>query len=71
MVAVTYGVSRVRAAKASAKTVAKATSGKSFFARFVDALVESRLQQAQREIAKHIHLFPSNADESNTPFGGW
>jgi len=70
MVAVTYGVARVPA-KAAGKSAAQAASRKTWFARFMDALVESRMQQAQREIAKHIHLFPSNVDESNTPFGGW
>ncbi len=71
MVAVTYGVSRVRAAKASAKPVAKATSARAFSRGSWMRWSKSRLQQAQREIAKHAHLFPSTTDESNTPFGGW
>jgi len=31
---------------------------KSLFARIFDALVEARMQQAHREIARHIHLVP-------------
>jgi hypothetical protein len=88
MVAVTYGVSRVRAAKslakASAKAVARArkpASGRSVVARFFDALAESRLQQAHREIMRHAHLLPYTldergnrlikVDEKGMPFGRW
>lgn len=31
---------------------------KGFFARIFDVLVEARMQQAHREIARHIHLIP-------------
>ena len=91
MVAVTYGVSRVRAGKTSAKTskisktsakaADKAPPQQSFFARFFEALVESRLQQAHREIMRHAHLLPYSLDERGNrlvkvggrdmPFGGW
>ena len=90
MVAVTFGVSRARAvtktsAKTSARTSAKAADKappqQSFFARFFDALVESRLQHAHREIMRHAHLLPYSLDErgnrlvkvdgKNMPFGGW
>jgi len=84
MVAVTYGVSRVRAAKTLAKAAAKAkkpASGRSVFARLVDALVETRMQQAHREIMRHAHLLPYSLDErgnrlvkvggTDMPFGGW
>ena len=84
MVAVTYGVSRVRAARTLAKAAAKAkkpASGPNVFARFFDALVESRLQQAHREIMRHAHLLPYTVDErgnrlvnvggKDMPFGGW
>lgn len=96
MVAVTYGVSRVRAGKTSAKTFTKTstkaskTSAKAeeqarpqqnLLARFFDALVESRLQQAHREIVRHAHLLPYSLDErgnrlvkvggKDMPFGGW
>jgi hypothetical protein len=67
MVAVTYGVTR--AAKFARKAAAKATQQKGVFARFVDALVETRMQQAHREIVRHAHLMPRNAKDS--PFGGW
>ena len=46
MVAVTYGVTRVPAAKAAERVLA--TPRKSFFVRFMDALVESRLQAVHR-----------------------
>jgi len=69
MVAVTYGVTAVPAAKPAAKAVkaaerALAAPRKSFFARFMDALVESRLQAVHREIARHAHLLPRQFDES-------
>ncbi len=69
MVAVTYGVSRV-AAQTAGKSAAKAAERKSWFDVFMNALVESRMQQAHREIAKHSHLFPKS-DDRNAPFGGW
>lgn len=56
MVAVTYGVARGRAAD----TVAL---GKTWLARFMDALVESRMQQARREIRLHTGLLPYSLDE--------
>jgi hypothetical protein len=88
MVAVTYGVSRVRAgrtstktSKTSAKAADKAPPQQNFFARVFDALVESRLQQAHREIMRHSHLLPYSLDErgnrlvrlggKDMPFGGW
>ena len=84
MVAVTYGISRVRAAKTLAKAAARAkkpASGRSVFVRFFDALAESRLQQAHREIVRHAHLLPYSldergnrlikVDEKGMPFGGW
>jgi hypothetical protein len=56
MVAVTYGVARGRAAD----TVAP---GKTWVARFMDALIESRMQQARREIRLHTGLLPYSLDE--------
>jgi len=56
MAAVTYGV-----APSSANTKARsraATPRKNVFVRFLDALVESRLQQVHREITRHAHLLP-------------
>ena len=54
MVAVTYGVVRVPTAQ---------TPRKSWFARFMDALIEARLQQARREIRMHTGLLPYSLDE--------
>ncbi len=80
MVAVTYGVTRVPANKTAERTQA-AVPRKSFFARFMDALVESRLQHVQREIARHAHLLPRTFDKKGkrlvnpnideTSSGGW
>jgi hypothetical protein len=61
MVAVTYGVTRVPAARAIERV--QAAPRKSIFVRFMDALVESRLQAVHREIAKHAHLLPRAFDE--------
>ena len=62
MVAVTYGVTRVPAAEA-AEPRTGAASHKSLFTRFMEALMESRLDQARREIAKHAHLLSHARDE--------
>ena len=62
MVAVTYGLARVPANKASERAQAAAPR-KSLFARFMDALMESRLQQARREIARHAHMLPRVFDD--------
>lgn len=78
MVAVTYGVTRVPTAKAAERAKAAAPR-KSFFIRFMDALVASRMKQVHREIAKHAHLLPYTLDERGNrlinsvdklPFGG-
>ncbi|MEJ2436139.1 MAG: hypothetical protein P8Y53_24470 [Pseudolabrys sp.] len=90
MVAVTCGDARVaareavRAARAEAVRAARAEAGaprKSLLARVMDALIESRMQQANREIARHIHFLPSSLDErgnrlvrigkTEMPLGGW
>jgi hypothetical protein len=78
MVAVTYGNTRV--SKVSAKAAARATPRKSSFARFIDALVKARMQQAHREIMRHAHLLPYTLDQrgnrlvniggKDLPFGG-
>lgn len=62
MVAVTYGAPRVPAADAIERTQVTA-SDKSIFTRFMEALMESRLQQARREIARHAHLLSHARDE--------
>jgi hypothetical protein len=66
MVAVTYGVTRVPVAQ-GAKRAPAAVPHKGFFARFMDALVESRLQSVHREIARHAHLLPRRFDEQGRP----
>lgn len=83
MVAVTYDVARVPAAERAAKAArAKAAApGKTWFSRFMDALIESRMQQARREIRMHAELLPFSFDErgnrlvktgsGDMPFGGW
>lgn len=80
MVAVTYGVGRAPVGQATERVQAAAPR-KGIFARFIDALMESRLQQARREIARHAHLLPHVRDEHGNivskfnidemPFGGW
>ncbi len=80
MVAVTYGVARVPAKKAAGRAQGAAPR-KNVFARFMDALVESRLRQVHREIARHAHLLPYTLDERGNrlvktsrdemPLGGW
>jgi len=62
MVAVTYGVARLSANKSVARANT-AAARKSFFVRFMDALVESRLRQVHREIERHAHLFARAFDE--------
>jgi hypothetical protein len=88
MVAVTYGVARVPAGKAepkaepTSKRAQKVAPAKGWFARFLDAVMEARMQQARREIALHARLMlPYSLDERDNrlvkrgktvmPFGGW
>jgi hypothetical protein len=83
MVAVTYGVARVATAAPAAKAerAQAAAPRKSWFARFMDAMIEARMQQARREIRMHAHLLPYTLDErgnrliktnsGDMPFGGW
>jgi hypothetical protein len=82
MVAVTYGVARVPSAEPATKRkrAGQVAPRKSWFTRFMDALMETRMQQARREIARHRHLLPYSLDErgnrlvksgsENMPFGG-
>lgn len=55
MVAVTYGARSSANAKPRSRAAARR---KNVFVRFLDALVESRLQQVHREIIRHAHLLP-------------
>jgi hypothetical protein len=61
MVAVTYGVTRVPAAEATERPRV-AASHKNIFTRFIEAMMQSRLQQARREIARHAHLLSHARD---------
>ena len=58
MVAVTYGVAASRPRRQKPSRRAKA-----WLARFMDALIESRMQQARREIRLHTGLLPYSLDE--------
>jgi len=58
MVAVTYGTARVAAANTAA------APRKPLLTRLMDALIESRMQQARREIARHAHLLSSQGDKA-------
>jgi hypothetical protein len=87
MVAITYGVGRVGAADTAPKIAQKAaiadtaTPGKSWFARFYDAMIDARMKQARREIRMYAHLMPYSLDErgdrlvktqsGDMPLGGW
>jgi hypothetical protein len=64
MAAITYGVAPIRAPKV-AKRAKSAAPRKGVFARFIDALVESRLQSAHREIVKY-----APTQDRNITFGG-
>lgn len=79
MVAVTYDVARVPAAGAAAP--AKAAPGRRWSTRPMDALIEARMVQARREVARHLHFLPYSLGERGSrvvkagardmPFGGW
>ena len=83
MAAVTYGVARVPATEPAAKAGRAKTAApqKSWFARFMDALIAARMEQARREIRMHTGLLPYSLDErgnrlvktgsGDMPLGGW
>lgn len=62
MVAVTYGTARVAAGEGAPRM--------GFFARLVEAMAESRMQQTRRAIRMHTQLSPKPQAEE-LPFGGW
>ena len=66
MVAVTYGAARIATTKAAARAQA-ARPRRTLFTRFMDALVELRLKQVHREIARHAHLLSPMFDERGNP----
>jgi hypothetical protein len=76
MVAVTYGSARIAAREAVKASRAEAVAREPWHTRFLNALMESRLRQAEREIARHLDLANYAVDErghpqTDTPFGGW
>jgi hypothetical protein len=82
MVAVTYDTARLAARQAVKAARAEAAApGKRWYARVLDALIESRMQQARREIARHLEMLPYSLDErgnrlvkigkTEMPLGGW
>jgi hypothetical protein len=56
MVAITYGVARVPAPK-NAERARAASPHQNFIGRLFTAVMEARLRQAYREIAKRAYLF--------------
>ena len=68
MVAVTYGVARVVRAKPAAQAIRARSrrAAQRLFARFIDALIEARMQQAQREIRMHMHCCPTVSTSAAT-----
>jgi len=82
MVAATFDVARVPAGTAAPKAASiTAAPRKRWYVRVMEALIRARMQQARREVARHIHLLPYSLDERGNrlvksgprdmPFGGW
>jgi len=79
MAAVTYGV--VRVPDAARPDAAQAAPRKGLWTRFFDALMQSRMRQAEREIRLYTARLPYRFDEAgdrlvktrseDLPFGGW
>ena len=75
MVAVTYGRDVASPAAVAAPT------RKGFFARLMQAVMDARMQAAERQIRLHRHLLPAELElkgdkltrrnEEELPFGGW
>jgi hypothetical protein len=75
MVALTYGDSRVSTPESTAatkpKTAAAAAPRVTWFSRFLVAMKESRMRQAEREIRLYApQMLPLLRDNGNTPHGG-
>lgn len=81
MVALTYGDNSVADIGTASKEAAKtAAPRRAWYARFFDAMIEARVQQARREIRMYTQLMPYTVDDKgnrilktgmNTPVGGW
>ena len=59
MATVTYG-----SVTAATRTAVVAPQRRGFFSRFVDALVESRMRQAERELRRYRHLMPDELERA-------
>ena len=80
MDAIAYGVTAA-SPKAAKNRDEAARPRQTWFARVMDALTESRRQQAAREIRRYAHLLSYSLDErgnrlvkigkTEMPFGGW
>jgi hypothetical protein len=58
MTAISLGATPVTSATVPAKPPRKSP-----FERFLDALYESRMRQARREMSRHLHLVPADVLE--------
>ena len=67
MVALTYSEAPAVTAAKKAPAGEVLVARKGFFARLLDAMMEARMKQAQRE----IRLYGRRTGETETPFGGW
>jgi hypothetical protein len=77
MVAVTFGGARGATAAVDTKPAKKR---KGFFARVFDAVADSQMKRAERELAMYRHLLPRDfkydpmnwsGQDGQEPFGGW
>ena len=68
MVAVTYGVAGT--AVAGTKSTRKS---KGFFTIMLEAIAESQMKRAKRELARYRYLLPHDSElrSEDEPFGGW
>jgi hypothetical protein len=81
MVALTYGDTRVSGVETKIATNAETAPRPSWFARFLAAMMESRMRQAEREVRLYARLLPPAYDapdelpfqsvSKDTPRGGW
>ena len=82
MVSLTYGNAGVTSVETAADTAGRpetAAPRASWLARFFDAMMQARMQQAQREIRLYTRLIPpapgdaprTKAEAKDVPFGGW
>jgi hypothetical protein len=63
MVAVTYGVTRTADSKSAGKS-------KGLFTMLFEAIANSQMKRAERELARYHFLLARKSDEDE-PFGGW